>query len=113
MASTVNIRNQERIAAVTLKNETAIESKNTKGIAKFRTRRYLDVPGSRLSLIEIRPLVAYHHIEPSKSLGIARETAYNTTANCRLPYSPSKDVGKGTKEMLNRNNKFSHMSVLS
>jgi hypothetical protein len=33
--------------------------------------------------------------------------------NCCLPYLPSKDVGNGKKEMLNRNSKFSYMSVLS
>jgi hypothetical protein len=38
MLSAANSRNQESIAALTLKKETIIESRKMKGIAKLRTR---------------------------------------------------------------------------
>lgn len=55
----------EYIAALTLKNETATESRNTAGTANPCARSCLALPSSRSGAVRRPPLVAYHEIEVS------------------------------------------------
>jgi hypothetical protein len=72
MKSATANSSQEYTAAVTLKNETPIESRNTSDMPKPRILNALIVLGSMSMLIRRELPEAYHHTELSSSLVMAR-----------------------------------------